>query len=93
MASPTRDEFLSYVHQPRRNRDSDPEPGSPIKSTMRHRWRELRQWAVEQEARAYRDALPDDDEAQMIDVPLGYWGFIEHQLWSYSQPDYNSNPE
>jgi hypothetical protein len=46
----------------------------------------LRHWAVEEEARVYWDALLDDDKAQMIDVPLAYWGVVEHQLRSYSQP-------
>jgi len=80
MASPTRDEFLGYVHQPRRNRDGDPLPGSPTKSTTRYRWRELRGWDVERDATAYLADLPDADKTQTLDVPPAFWSTIEHLL-------------
>src|SRR5579859_1807700 len=86
MASPTRDEFLSYVHAPLVNRDGDPKPGSPTKSTMRYRWHELRHWQVEVDAQSYWDATPDDDKTQTVDVPPAYWSVIEHQLRTFSQP-------
>ena len=86
MASPSRDEFLSYVHAPRRNPDGDPPRGSPTKSTMRYRWRELRPWAFEQEAREYWDGLPNEDKAQMLPVAPGFWDVIENVLRSYVQP-------
>src|SRR5947207_11518889 len=86
MASLNRNEFLSYFHQRHRNRDGDPEPSSPTKSTTRYRWRELRPWAFQQEARTYWDGLPDEDKAQMIAVRPGFWAVIEILLRAYSQP-------
>lgn len=86
MASLTRDEFLGHVHAPLVNRNDDPQSGSPTKSTTRYRWRELRHWDVEGETQSYWDALPDDDKTRTVDVPLGYWNVIEHQLRSFSQP-------
>ena len=47
---PTREEFVGYVHQPLPNGGTG---GSPTKSTLRYRWRELRDWDVEAEARTY----------------------------------------
>lgn len=29
---------------------------------------------------------PDDDKTRTVDVPLGYWNVIEHQLRSFSRP-------
>src|ERR1700721_22200 len=52
MASPTADEFLSYVHPRLVNPNSDPAPGSSTKLTMRYRWRTLRHWDVEADMRA-----------------------------------------
>jgi hypothetical protein len=39
----------------------------------------------EEVTQSYWDALPDDDKTRTIDVPLGYWNVIEHQLRSFSQ--------
>ena len=54
MAVPTRDEFLSHVHQGLLHPETDPKKkkkGSPTKSTQRYRWRELLPWDVEAESR------------------------------------------
>jgi hypothetical protein len=87
MASPTRDEFLSHVHAQLVNRNGDRQSGSPTKPTTRYRWRELRHWDIEGETQSYWNALPDDDKTRTVDVPLGYWKAIEHQLQSLSQPE------
>jgi len=86
MASPTRDEFLGYIHQPCRNRDGDPLPGSPTKSTRRYRWRELRDWDIERDATEYWAGLPDADKTQTVNVRPGYWDFIADQLESSDEP-------
>src|SRR5437868_9630108 len=80
------DEFLSHVHQPRSNRNGDPPPGSATKSTIQYRWRQLQRWDVEDEARVYWDGLSDQEKTRMINVPHGYWNFVENQLESYEQP-------
>jgi len=79
MADPTRDEFLSHVHQEPARPDLDPRKGSPTKSTQRYRWRELLPWDVEAEARAYWDALSEDDKTAILPV-AGYWGIVQLQL-------------
>ena len=56
MPYPTREEFLDHVHQPL-TRHEDDRTGSPTKSTMRYRWRELRDWDVEADARDYWNSL------------------------------------
>ena len=83
MAASSREEFLSHVYRPRSNNAG---PGSPTKSTMRYRWRELRHWAVEEECRAYWEALSVEDKAQEIAVPAGFWGLMELLLESSSEP-------
>jgi len=82
MAAQSREEFLSHVHQPRSNNAG---PGSPTKSTMRYRWRELRHWAVEEECRAYWEALSAEDKAAIV-APPGYWDVVELQLGSSGEP-------
>ena len=83
MASLSRDQFLSYIHAPRRHLHVNPLHGSPTKSTTRYQRCELRPWAFEQEARAYWDGLPDEDKTQTIRVWHGYWNFVED---SYGEP-------
>jgi len=83
MAAQSREEFLSHFHQPRSNNAG---PGPPTKSTIRYRWRELRRWAVEEECRAYWEALSAEDKAKAIDAPVGFWGLIEVLLESSSEP-------
>jgi hypothetical protein len=79
MTAPTRDEFLSHVHQGLVNPDTDPKKRSPTKSTQRYRWRELLPWDVEAEARAYWDALGEDDKTAILPV-AGYWGIAQLQV-------------
>jgi hypothetical protein len=88
MASPTRDEFLSHVHQELVHPESNPakKKGSPTKSTQRYRWRQLLPWDVEAEAHAYWDALSDDQKTAMVGVSPGYWEFVQLQLNKYRQP-------
>jgi hypothetical protein len=87
MASPTREEFLNYVPTPLTNPNGDPSPGSPTKSTMRYRWRELHHWDVEAEANAYWDEIPDDDKDSMLAVQPGYWQVVASML---NNPPYTS---
>ena len=91
MASPTRDEFLSHVHARLVNPSGDPAPGSPTKSTMRYRWRELLQWDVETEAEAYWDGLADNDKNARLAVRPTYWEVVQDQLDSFTQP-FSSEP-
>src|SRR5438270_11217619 len=86
MTSPSRDEFLSHVHPPRTHRNADPPPGSPTKSTMRYRWRELRPWAVKEEAQVYWDGLSNGDKTQKIDASPEFWNVAEQMLRALSQP-------
>jgi hypothetical protein len=79
MAAPTRDEFLSHVHQGLVNPETDPNQGSPTKSTQRYRWRKLLSWDAEAEARAYGDALDEDDKTAILPV-AGYWGIAQLQV-------------
>jgi hypothetical protein len=85
MASPTREEFLNYVHTPLANPQGDPPTGSPTKSTMRYRWRELRDWDIEADAIAYWDGLPDHDKHARL-VAAGYWEVVRMQLDGFDQP-------
>jgi hypothetical protein len=80
MASPTRHDFLNYVHTPLTNPNGDPPPGSPTKSTMRYRWRGLHRWDVEADANAYWDVIPDDDKDSTLAVQPGYWQFVAGML-------------
>jgi hypothetical protein len=91
MTSPTRNEFLSHVHPRLVNPTGDPAPGSPTKSTMRYRWRELLQWDVEADAQSYWDNLADDDKNTRLAVRPGYWDFVQDQLDSFTQP-FTSEP-
>ena len=84
MDDPTRDEFLNHVHQELAHPDIEPEKGSPTKSTQRYRWRELLPWDVEAEARAYWEAVSEDDKTAILPV-AGYWGIAQLQLDSFSQ--------
>src|SRR5437667_10812230 len=87
MPSPTREEFLSYVHTPLTNAQGDPLSGSPTKSTMRYRWRELRDWDVEADAREYWDMLPDEDkDVVLINVREAYWEFVREELDDLAEP-------
>src|SRR5436190_9449167 len=74
MPSPPRDEFLNYVHQPLR-RDGDG-TGSPTKSTMRYRWRDLRDWDVEVDARHYCDGLPLADKQAPVVTRVSHWDSV-----------------
>jgi len=86
MAATTRDEFLSHVHQGLVHHETDGKKGSPTKSTQRYRWRQLLPWDVEADARAYWDALSDDERTASVGVAPGYWDFVQQQLDDYSQP-------
>ena len=66
---PTREEFLSYVHTPLTNPQGDPAAGSPTKSAMRYRWRELRDWDVESDAGEYWDGVSESDkQARLVEA-------------------------
>jgi hypothetical protein len=88
MTAPTRDEFLSHVHQGLVHPDTGPKKkkGSPTKSTQRYRWRELLPWDIETESHAYWDALSDDQKTAPLGVPPIYWDVIQLQLDKYRQP-------
>jgi hypothetical protein len=93
MASPSRDEFLSHVHQelsrpraPETGMDKEKKKGSPTKSTQRHRWRQLKPWDIEAEARVYWDALGEDQKTATLDVLPRYWDFVHNQLQGYNRP-------
>ena len=86
MATVTRDEFLSHVHQGLVHPETDGKKGSPTKSTQRYRWRQLLPWDLEAEARAYWDALGDDQKTARVGVPPVYWDVVQLQLDGYSQP-------
>ena len=66
MSGPTREGFLNFVRTPLHNLDRDPLAGSPTKSTMRYRWRELREWDVEAEAVEHWDVVTNDDKASEV---------------------------
>ena len=83
----TREEFLSHVHTPLVNPHGDPPPGSPTKSTLRTRWRELRDWDIEVEARQYWKDMKDEDRvARLVGIPPEYWTVVRAMLNSYIQP-------
>jgi|SRR5271170_5397293 len=82
MTSPTRDEFLNYVHTPLVHPGA-PSDGSPTKSATRYPWKELHHWDVEADAMAYWDTLPDKDA--MLEVSPAYWGFVQTQLSDLTQ--------
>jgi hypothetical protein len=86
MASPTRDEFLSYVHTPLTNTGEDPDSGSPTKSAMRCRWNQLQHWDVEVDANGYWEAMSDDDRHATLTVRLGYWDHVAFTLSNYTEP-------
>lgn len=83
----TREEFLGHVHTPLVNPHGDPSPGSPTKSTLRTRWRELRDWDIEAEATQYLIGMNDDDRnARMTGITAEYWNFVRIMLDTYMQP-------
>ena len=87
MASPTREEFLRYAHGPLSNPDGDPSSGSPTKSTMRYRWRELQHWDIELEARDYWAAVPiHDKQATLSRVRPGFWDDMREDLEDVREP-------
>ena len=87
---PTREEYFSYVHLPLTNPEGDPPPGSPTKSPMRYRWRELRDWDVEAGANAYWDAMSDaDKQARLTRVPP--WEVVRMMLTNIVEP-FTSEP-
>jgi hypothetical protein len=75
MTSPTREEFLNYVHQPL-TRDGDGGTGSPTKSTMRYRWRELQDWNVEADALDYWNLLPLADKQAPVVTRASHWDYV-----------------
>jgi hypothetical protein len=77
MTSPTREEFLNYVHQPL-SRDGDGGTGSPTKSTMRYRWRELQDWDIEADARDYWNDLPVADKQTRVVTRVSHWDSVLH---------------
>jgi hypothetical protein len=83
----TREEFLAHVHTSLVNPHGDPPPGSPTKSTLRTRWRELRDWDIEAEATQYLIDMNDDDRnARLTGVTAEYWNFVRVTLNAYIQP-------
>ena len=90
MAGPTRDEFLSHVHHELAHSNTNPPIGSPTKSTQRCRWRELLPWDVEAEARAYWEAVSEDDKTAILAV-AGYWGIAQLQVDTFFQ-QFTSEP-
>ena len=86
MSGPTREELLSYVHAPLSNPEGDPPVGSPTKSTMRYRWRELCEWDVEADAREYWDGVSNEDKQARLRVHPAYWEFVRGQLEEFSEP-------
>ena len=87
---PTREEYLSYVHLPLTNPEGDPPPGSPTKSPMRYRWRELRDWDVEADANAYWDGMSDSDkQSRLTRVPP--WEVVRMMLANIVEP-FTSEP-
>lgn len=87
MTSSTREEFLSYVHTPLTHSRRDPAPVSPTISRMRYRWRELRHWDVEADAKVYWEGLPTDDkQARLPTVTAGHWEDMHTSLSSSNEP-------
>jgi hypothetical protein len=74
MTPPTREEFLNHIHRPLA-RDGD-NSGSPTKSTMRYRWRELRDWDAEADARNYWNGLPTVDKEARIGTRVSHWDSV-----------------
>jgi len=64
----------------------DPSPGSPTKSTLRTRWRELRDWDIEAEATQYLIDMNEDRVARLVGIPPEYWTVVRAMLNSYIQP-------
>jgi hypothetical protein len=92
MPFPTREEFLNYVHIPLSNPRGDPRAGSPTKSTMRYRWRELRDWDIETEAAEYWTRSPLEDKlAPVLVLPANHWESVRAQLTMFTQP-FTSEP-
>jgi hypothetical protein len=87
LAPPTREDFLNYVHQPLTNPQGDPRAGSPTKSTMRYRWRDLRNWDIEAETRDYWERLPvADKQATLVNISGAHWEVVRSQLINISEP-------
>jgi hypothetical protein len=83
----TREEFLGHAHTPLVNPHGDPSPGSPTKSTLRTRWRELRDWDIEAEATQYLIDMTDEDRnARMTGITAEYWNFVRATLNACIQP-------
>lgn len=81
---PTREEFVSYVHQPLPNGGTG---GSPTKSALRYRWRELRDWDVEADARTYWEGMPSSDKNGVLNhVHSAYWSVTESNLAAFMEP-------
>lgn len=86
-AAPTRDEFLSHVHMPLVNPEEDPAPGSPTKSTLRTRWRELRDWDIEEEVSQYWVEMKDEDRTAPVTALSAYhWMSVAGQINMLMQP-------
>lgn len=86
MTPPTREQFLDHVHQPLINPQGDPLAGSPTKSTMRYRWRDLRDWDVEGEAHDYWDSLSDTDKHAKVVTRVNHWDSVCDDLDAFTQP-------
>ena len=83
----TREEFLNHVHQPLINPQGDPLGGSPTKSTMRYRWRNLRDWDIEADAREYWGKVNDlDKQALLTNILQAHWEFVRLQLINMREP-------
>ena len=79
---PTREEFVGYIHQPLPNGGTG---GSPTKSTLRYRWRELRDWDIEEEARTYWEGLSDKNDV-ISHVHSAHWEMVQSSLDALMEP-------
>lgn len=81
---PTREEFVGHVHQPLPDGGTG---GSPTKSTLRYRWRELRDWDVEADARTYWEGLPSGDKNGVLNhVHSTHWDVAQSSLDALMEP-------
>src|SRR5271169_1555074 len=79
---PTREQFVGHVHQPL---PSGGTGGSPTKSVLRCRWRELREWDVEAEATTYWEGLSDKNDV-LRHVHSAHWEMVQASLDVLMEP-------
>jgi hypothetical protein len=81
---PTREEFVGYVHQPLPNGGTG---GSPTKSVLRCRWRELRDWDIEVDATTYWEGLSLSDKNDILNnVHSTHWEVARSSLNALMEP-------